>query len=205
MWNTIGGTLIGTGFGGITSAFANNARDKEMWTRLEGGIPESSFTTTDTALSKYRRSYHIYRITEDASGQTMWVHKTLNFRGHQSGKIQAKYELNDREYKVEGFLKRDTLILCSSPTDPTDREIQSVAVYHDFTTGFSKTYCGVLMLQTWSSRRCVSPSIISTDVLFDITQEGFVTQQEQAAKLDDLWSRTMESNSYRLLPRSVAK
>lgn len=203
LYMMIGSTLVGSGFSGVMSAFANNARDKDMWLRLDGGIPDASFSSKDSDLVKYRRVYHIYRITENSAGNVVWVHKALNFKRHVTGKIQANYVLNDREYVVEGFLKRDALILCSSPVDQ-DRELQSVSTFHDFTTGIQKSYCGVLMLQTWrSNRRSVSPTIISSEVLFDIGEEGFIERPDKAKALDDFWHESMRSLNYNLLPRAV--
>ena len=195
----IGGAILGAGFSSAVTIVGGHAREEDLRLMLDGALPPGAFTTAERVLAPYRKTFHYYYTTE-ISGVVRWYYAPFDFsKDFAPGKLSASYIIRDRTYMVEGFLKRDCLIL-TIHSRIADHEREAVNVFSDFAKHFQDASFGVELHETWDGMREVGRCILSRKPLIQAQPADFVGD-EQARSLQKEWDIAMQQLGWHLFPK----
>lgn len=202
----IGGAVFGAGFSSVVAIVGGHGYDEDLrrkldgaLLKLDGALPAGAFETTERLLAPYRKIFHYYYTTQ-VNGTSRWYHATLDFsKDFAPGKLQASYAIRGRTYFVEGFLKRDCLILAlSNPLG--DHERQAINVFPDFAKHSRDTSFGVSLHETWDPTNEVGRGILALQPFVEAQADGFVEDTQKARELQKRWDKAMQQLAWGLFP-----
>lgn len=197
--SAFGGAVVGTGLSNLITVVGSHSRDEELSQKLEGALPEGAFDTEEKRLHVLRRKYYYYHVTQE-NDTVKWHYSSLDMSKYSVGKLIGTVSISERHYRAEGFIKRDSLLLCFSSREPIDQELLGCHVFQDFANIYQEVFSGAVLEETFDSTKLVAACILSTKKLIEQLCDDDFAELDQASELSSLWHNTMKQAGYTLFP-----